>query len=380
MISPFLLIYSLYKAEFSKDKIIQIVKCLVLTICLVIIISNLFEFSLGTYSNVTIKANFFDWFNPNSTNVYTDLASKGFFQYGNQTSAILIMFLPFMVYNVFKKFNFMNYFTLICNVFALILLCTKVAVIGVAIVFIYSLFVFAFIHIIQKKKLNFKTCIPILIVLILYGALLPKNPMFSRINESSNVIAEFDKEQQPSLPKVPDSEVKISVEDMIQYIENTYNSKKVPKQFLLENYPYKYDPEFWYNFLQQDISLTMDYRYTECSMIKRIVEVNNNPMDKLFGITNTRLQNVFNIERDFVVQYYALGIIGLFLVFAPYLVFLVLFACKTLKEKFKNLTIINSLACISIIFLFGTSYMSGNLLNSLSFTIYFTICFYLIRK
>ena len=378
MVSPFLLIYSLYKTEFSKDKIIQIIKCLVLTISLVIIVSNLLGFSLGTYSNVTIKANFFDWFNPNSTNVYTDLASKGFFQYGNQTSAILLMFLPFMIYNVFKKFNFMNYFALICNVFALILLCTKVAVIGVAVAFIYTLFVFAFIHIIQKKKLNFKACIPILIVLIVYGVLLPKNPMFNRIDERSTTIAEFDKTK-PSLPKNPGTEDKVSVDDMMQYIESTYVVKQVSKQFLFENYPYKYDPEFWYNFLQSDISLTTDYRYIELSMIKRVVEVNNSPMDKWFGITNTRLQNVFNIERDFVVQYYALGIIGIFLIFAPYFAFLAVFAYKTLKEKFINLTVANSLACITIVFLFGTSYMSGNLLNSLSFTIYFAICFYLIR-
>ena len=93
---------------------------------------------------------------------------------------------------------------------------------------------------------------------------------------------------------------------MIQYIEDNYESKQLHEQFLLENYPYKYDPEFWYNFLQKDISLTTDYRYIETSMVKRVVEINNNPLDKWLGITNTRLQNIFNIEQDFVVQYYAL--------------------------------------------------------------------------
>lgn len=377
MISPFLLIYSLYKSELPRDRIIQVVKCIVLVISLLIIISNIFGFSYGTYSDITIKANFFEWFKHDSPYAYTDLASKGFFQYGNQTSAILIMFLPFMIYNVFKKFNFINYFTLICNTFALILLCTKVAVLGIAIAFIYSLFAFGFVHIIQKKKFDFKACIPILIVLILYGTLLPINPMFNRIDEQSTVIAEFDKTDTPLLPS---AETEVSLEYMLNYIEGMHNEKKVPQQFLFENYPYQYDPEFWYNFLQQDISLTMDYRYTELSMIKRVVEINNNSMDKWFGITNTRLQNVFNIERDFIVQYYALGIIGIILIFAPYFIFILIFIYKTLKGKFKNLTLVNCLSAITIVFLFGTSYMSGNLLNALSFTIYFAICFYLLRR
>lgn len=93
---------------------------------------------------------------------------------------------------------------------------------------------------------------------------------------------------------------------MIKYIENNYEDKQLNKQFLFNNYPYQYDPEFWYNLLQNDIFLITNYRYIELSMIRRVVEINNNPMDKWFGITNTRLQNIFNIEKDFVVQYYAL--------------------------------------------------------------------------
>ena len=103
-------------------------------------------------------------------------------------------------------------------------------------------------------------------------------------------------------------------------------------------------------------------------------------MDKWFGITNTRLQNIFNIEKDFVVQYYALGIIGIILVFAPYFIIIGVFAYDTIKKKFKNLTVQNLLAGITIVFLFGISYMSGNLLNSLSFTIYFALPFVILQK
>lgn len=397
MLSPFLLIYSLYKSNLPKNKILQIIKSLVLTISLVIIVSNLFVFSYGNYSDIPIKANFFEWFNPNSTYDYKDLSSKGLFEFGNQISAVLIMFLPFIIYTVIKKFNFINYFTLVYNTFALILLCTRVSVFGILIVFVYTLFTFIFISFIQKRNFRFKCYIPLLLILLCYGLLLPLNPMFDRLDEHSSII----KYSNPQSSDLIDTNISTSPENsttiindtispdisntnnsqhMVDFIKNNFEEKQLPKQFILERYPYMYDLEFWYNFLQKDMVQTTDNRYIELSLIKRVVEINNNPMDKWFGITNTRLQNVFNIERDFVVQYYALGILGLILVFAPYFIFVLIFAHKTLHSKLKNLTVINSLACITIVFLFGISYMSGNLLNSLSFTIYFTICFYLLRR
>lgn len=333
MLSPFMLIYCIYKASLTKDTIISIMKYLVLIISLVIIISNLFVFSYGSYSDAIIKANFLEWFNPNSDYSYRDLASKGLFEFGNQIAAILIMFLPFMIYSALDKSKFMNWLIVILNVFSLVLLCTRVSVLGVFIVFAYTIFACCFINFIRKQHFGFKRYIPIIVILLVYGLLLPINPMFNRLAERETVIETFKEENEEpnnsvdnSVPdrniinnEIPSIKQAISNDNtnnempivdtsnyMIQYIEDNYESKQLHEQFLLENYPYKYDPEFWYNFLQQDISLTTDYRYIETSMVKRVVEINNNPFDKWLGITNTRLQNIFNIEQDFVVQYYAL--------------------------------------------------------------------------
>jgi len=398
MLAPFLLLYCLYKASFNTKTILNIIKILVLIISLIIVISNLFNFSYGSYSDIKIKANFFEWFNPNTTYNYQDLASKGLFEYGNQIAAILIMFLPFIIYSVINNKHWIDWSALILNIFALILLCTKVSVLGIFVVFVYTIIAFVFISFIQKTPLLLKKYIPVCSILLVSALLLPINPMFSRINERNSVIETFSETSSPNIEedtmiddttKVIESEVTIednSLEEtptttldnhkiMVDYIENNYEIKKLHKQFLFDNYPYQYDPEFWYNFLQKDISLTTDYRYIEISMIKRVVEINNNPTDKWLGITNTRLQNVFNIERDFVVQYYALGIIGLILIFAPYFTLLIYFGLKTIKSHLKNLNIINLLAVITIVFTFGISYFTGNLLNSLSFTIYFAILF-----
>ena len=195
MLSPFLLIYCIYKAELSHDTIINIMKSLILIIGLVIILSNIFVVSYGNYSDSIIKANFFEWFNNNSTYTYKDLASKGLFEYGNQISAILIMFLPFAIYLFAKKHTAINLITLIVDVFALTLLCTRVSVIGVFIVFIYTAFAYSFVYIMSKKRFNTKGVLPICVVLLVYSSLLPINPMFNRINERQTVIDTFKEEE-----------------------------------------------------------------------------------------------------------------------------------------------------------------------------------------
>ena len=62
MICPFMLIYSLFKSKLDNKTYIKIIKTLVLIISLIIIISNIFMFSYGSYSGTKIKANFFNWF------------------------------------------------------------------------------------------------------------------------------------------------------------------------------------------------------------------------------------------------------------------------------------------------------------------------------
>ncbi len=409
MLSPFLLIYCLYKSNLSNKDIIQVIKFLSIIISLVIIISNLFGFSYGNYSDVKIKANFFEWFNPNSSYVYQDLASKGLFEYGNQIGAILIMFLPFVIWLSLYKRKLTDWLIVALNIFALILLCTKVSVFGVLIVVIYTLFTCCFVNFVNKKSFSIRLYVPIGIIILIYSILLPINPMLNRLEErkiietssenfsnsyfennitDNNISLENNynvdletSNQEDTSTNFTDN--KVSSEYMINFIENNYKIKQLNEHFLFESYPYKYDPEFWYNFLQNDTSLTTDYRYIEIAMVKRVVQINNNKMDKWFGITNTRVQNIFNIERDFIVQYYAIGIIGLLIVFAPYFIILGIFAyklfislCKKQLMKPNNsFNIIKLLAFITILFLFVISYMSGNLLNSLGFTIYFTLAF-----
>ena len=382
MLTPFLLIYILYKLHVPSKKILKVIDCQMLIISSIIILSNILVFSYGSYSDEIIKANFFSWFSPNSF-TYQELCSKGLFEYANQISAILIMFLPFSLSNFLMEKNFKKIFILIINIFTLFLLGTKVAVLGVILVFIYTIIVYLFYNNFKlKQSITTKPFIVVCLILVCYLIVLPKNPIFLRIDESKTIEASSKPETllEELIINTDLSNANYIPTNSLDYIYDNYKSKEIKDEFILQSYPYKYDPEFWLTIFEQPRYNRVNYRFLEESMVKRVVAINDNKYDMWLGITNTRLQNIFNIERDFIVQYYALGIIGLILVFSPYLVLIALYLYKLLKSKLNSLTLENFLAFISIVLVFAISYFSGNLLNSLSFTLYLALLYSLLLK
>ena len=141
----------------------------------------------------------------------------------------------------------------------------------------------------------------------------------------------------------------------------------------MTSYPYKYDRKFWNNIVKQDVKLTGNARYMELSIAKRIKKINNNKWDKYFGLTYTRVINAFNIEQDFVMQYYSIGIIGIIL-FLGFYIFIILYSIIKilfdLKNKFneKNISLLFGSS-----FMLFSSYYSGNILNSISMIIPLTL-------
>ena len=367
MICPYLLIYSLFKSNISKKEIYFILKTLVLEISLIIIISNLFIFSYGSYSDAKIKANFLEWFNPNSSYTYKDLCSKGLFEAANQISATLLMFLPFIILLNLENKSKINLFILICNVLALLFLGTKVAVFGILIVFFYSSLGF----IILKKQI--KKLFILIPCILIYICLLPFNPTFSRISENKTVIETSLEVPVNQDAKSISEETFSAPESKEEYILKYYSQNNINENFVLNRYPYQYDADFWYEILTSNNPLKSNYRFLETAMVKRVISINNNKLDYLFGITYTRIQNIFNIEKDFVMQYYSLGIIGLVLILGPYFIILFYWTIKMFLSKLKELNLFSSVAFITICMIFFVSYYSGNLLNSLGFEIYLSL-------
>ena len=58
-------------------------------------------------------------------------------------------------------------------------------------------------------------------------------------------------------------------------------------------------------------------------------------MDDWFGIGYTRTSNIYNLEKDFVYQYYSVGIVGVVLLLGPYIGIL-LFVMLRMLVHFKK--------------------------------------------
>ena len=218
------------------------------------------------------------------------------------------MFLPFIIYSVIKQDKKINALILVVNSFALLLLGTRVSVLGTIIVYTYTVCgILLFSKIIHKEKIEEKIkwgrMILVSTVLLIYIFLLPFNPMFKRIYEMENLNEYVTYEGIEANIVIADVEFNL---DIFEYIESNFRQLQIHEQFILYRYPYQYDPEFWLEIMEQDVSQRTNYRHIQRQMIRRVVEINDNRLDSWFGITNTRLQNIFNIEQDFIVHYYAL--------------------------------------------------------------------------
>lgn len=354
---PVIFVYLIYHSNLEKEDYIHIIKSWIILICGSIIISNILKISLSSYTGETIKANIFSWFNNNYN--YRDTASIGFFKYSNQISCLLVIIMPMVIYYYIKEEVSSLY--IIIMLITLLMLGTRVATVGGILVFIAINLSYIFFNIIKKEKTNWKKLIYCLIFSILYLATLPFSPAFNRhqnnyLLEKRNLLASIENVNQPD----------------IEYIKSNYEYKLINEEFILNRYPYEYDPKFWLEIMNKPQSLRTNYRYLEIEMIKRVKEINNNKWDDILGITNVRVQNIFNIERDYILQYYAFGILGCILFLSVYFCLFV----KNIKETIKNFNYLNTCILSSIILLLTIAYMSGNIYNQLaiSIPILFSIC------
>ena len=391
---PITLIYVLKYQKLSKKEYFTIINSWVILVAGSIIILNITKLSLSSYADETIKYNIFYW----SKDIdYRLTASKGYFMYANQAAVILLMLLLASVYEflcINKKY-ILNILTLL---FAMLMLGTRVSTVGGLLTLVCSFFAFIIISIFRKEKLTFKPLI-LLIPIFIWISLIPVSPFASRNMELSpnkepnykitlekkNSNLQEDSEQvleSDTNKKVTNSEIekngqvehktqsnKLSKEEKIQYVYEHYSPDHTPSIFFEEYYPIKYDTDFWYNLMKHTEPTNINYRYAESHIINRVIEINNNKYDRLFGISNTRIQNIVNLERDFQLHYYAFGIIGSLILLLIY----ILISIKSLLNFLKKRTYFNFIILTSVVLFIFTAYLTGNIINSLGPNILFAL-------
>ena len=349
LITPITFIYSLYYIKLPFKKYMLVLKVWCILFAGSIVLTNIFKISLGSYSDTFITKNIFEW---NKYNYYKYTASKGYFMYANQVSALCIIFLLMFIYDyLYNSKKSIIYVLLVC--LAMLMLGTRVSTLGGLLTLVFAIIFYFIINIFNK--ISIKKRIYILVIPVLGWVLLlqvsPYNNRSIELNRSMviDINRHMDDTSIVDDKAIAMDDTSMNV-DKTKYVYQNYNKDYLPKVFFEKYYPIKYDEEFWYNFVKNNSIDKINYRYIEKSIIRRVVEVNNNALDKYIGISNTRIQNIVNIESDFYLHYYAFGIIGSIILL---IIYLILFIYAFIM-----------LSCV-VLFLFS-AFLTGNIINSIN--------------
>lgn len=357
LIIPITFIYSLYYIKMPFKKYMLVLKVWCILFAGSIVLTNIFKISLGSYSDTFITKNIFEW---NKYNYYKYTASKGYFMYANQVSALCIIFLLMFIYDYLYNSKKSIIYVLLVSL-AMLMLGTRVSTLGGLLTLVFAIIFYFIINIFNK--ISIKKRIYILVIPVLGWVLLlqvsPYNNRSIELNRSINSHMDDTSIVDDKAIVMDDTSMNV---DKTKYVYQNYNKDYLPKVFFEKYYPIKYDEEFWYNFVKNNSIDKINYRYIEKSIIRRVVEVNNNALDKYIGISNTRIQNIVNIESDFYLHYYAFGIIGSIILLVIYLI-LFIYAFNNFV-KIQNYYAFTMLSCV-VLFLFS-AYLTGNIINSIN--------------
>ncbi len=413
MLLPLIMIIISYHVKFSEKRMQTVIQTLILLISGSIVITNLFSISLASYTKTSIAANIFTWFTDQYEKYnYLQLASRGFFVSANRISALELLLTPIWLFFFIKKPTKKNIVITIIHIIAMLMLGTKVATLGIILLLILSFLIYCYCCFIQKEfEFSKKILYSFIMFVIIWSSIFPLSPAMNRNNidnnreQNSETMVTCKKMKQIPLGQIKyedplieyetDDLTKCSLnkdlekqklelvernlaflskeEEKVEYlksfIEVEYENFNIKTEFLFESYPYQYNPYFWYDIMKEPLMVRTNFRILEERMLSNIKKQNNNYYDNYFGITFTRMSNIFDLERDFISHYYTLGWCGLILLLFPYLIIVVFGIILMLFQFKEKINFYNIMLLFSIGITLFAAYYSGNIMDGLIVTL-----------
>ena len=386
MCIPIAMMYFVYNSEFGRKEFDISVVGVVLVMSGIEVVTNVFKVAICSYSDRTISGNIFDWFFSRGAYYYNELASKGWF-YWSIVSMVLVLLFPYVLY-LFIDTKKMRYLGVgILQGIALFMFGTKATSYSVVIVSVLMLVLYFFSTAIKKEyKFNVKIAVVLCVFCIGSVGILQYCPAVSRVYYDEGYQSEIDEEEEKRKEEEEEShEYDFSngnTSEMIRFFDNNYKFLSINETFLKESYPYKYDPVFWYELYDSMVpSQRMQNRIVQEAVLQRVQQINDNEMDKFLGVGYTRTSTIYNLEKDFVYQYYSMGVVGAALLVGPYIAILLLVMIEMLFCFKRKLTLLNCSLVLGCGLTCCLAYYSGNTLESLGVSIVLgTVYGYLLKS
>ena len=366
MTSNVLLFYSVYSMNIDYKKSIKFIKIILWFICGSIVLCNFFKLGYSSYSFNYLKYNIFDWFK-NINGYFEDFSGKGFFH--------VLLFYPMLINEVKENKKVMDIVLLnVCSL-SMLMIGNRTSSAGPLIILIFSFVIYLFLVTIKKEKLSVKYILilvfsMIFINIFLYNAPIVKRDKYYNDLDKSviNITGDVDKSEviNKYISDNKDNTVNKSTRDILL-------DKNLNINFIDNYYPYDKDHEFWDNLVNSNIDFK-DSRLIELKIAQRLVELSDNKLYKFVGIGYYKIISVCNIERDYVMQYYSVGILGLVIFVGFYFIIYIKMLFKVFINLDKKFNYVNIMLLSGIGINLIVAYLSGNILNALSSTIPLTIC------
>lgn len=376
MLVPIFLIYITYNQEINFNDLKKVIFIVLNIFCLTIIVTNLLKISITSYyqGSGIIKANFFEWFNSTTYKKYGYelVASKGIFHMANQISGTIIILYPILMYVYFtEKLKFINVYTMAITDLTLLMLGTRTAAYGCIIVNVVMLSGYILFNtIVDRKKLDLRKIAYFAIIFAAFFVILPHSPVENRTyaEDRTSTITENLKDEK-SQNEYKQILVSKDIEKKKEFIVKNYRLYGLDETFLFKNYPYQEDYEFWLKLMGVPYGKRANHRQLEALTTKRVMELNDNKYDYLFGIGFSRLRNSkIYLERDIFVHLYSIGILGAILLVMPYAIIGIYSFVRMVKERKFNYLNCTLLLCIGLAYSCGI--FSGNIFDEWIVTLF----------
>ena len=369
MLIPWLVVFMFVLSGVTKKEFEFITMLVSAVMSLSIVITNILKISLGSYTNHRIHGNIFEWFIYPGGFTSNELASKGF-MYFSISSTVMLLTYPYLLYMFMSNKKKIHALLAVIEAFALLMVGTKVTAYGVVGMTIIMFAAYLFCGVIKRDyKVNVVIAILMLILIGMLGITYTYSPAKIKMSFDKKYARETDKAEKKK-SKHKTLAMKRNPESIIEYIDKNIKYLSVKEEFIKTSYDYKKDPYFWYDFLNEYYpSQRMQNRIVEKLMLERVKEVNNNKTDDILGIGYTRTSNIYNLERDFMYQYYSLGYLGAFLIVGPYIVLIIASIAIMLIRFKKKATLRNGAILLGLGFTCCSAYFSGNTLETLGVSI-----------
>lgn len=341
---PLLYLYLLIKNEYTKNDCKKLFILLISVISLSIVILNLLNISINTYSanykgdNIYTVSNIFSWPTFIKGN-YDFITSKGWFWSGNGISAMLFMSLPITLYYHYKEQkNKKILLILITQLLAMLMLGTRVSTYGsLIILFGFSIYLI-FEYIFTKKK--YKSLFTYILILIIFSVVFIFSPGFKRNlfnnNQCFYPICVNRKVETPIEDNSKDKlynakEIKkMSDEKLIEVLNNRQTKQGIPGAYY-DIVPIEENIDFWRKIFVED---SRDWRKIKKSILQYKLEEKNLQNKNYFGMGH--ISGYPYVETDFISEYYYFGIIGMIILFTPVIGIYLKIFIKFIRLFFKD--------------------------------------------